>query len=136
MLFYNDTLHLFAKDRGRAHRTHYYVVPARPGHHVATLRDSLRLGTLVTGAALRPDGQAVALLGYGDLFLFAGPPSARLFHQPKAYRQLPATGQAEGVVFLNNQDLLLSNERGRLFRVAYRLDKKGAARPAKREKTD
>lgn len=120
MLFYHDTLHLFTKDRGRAHRTHYYTVPARPGHHVATLRDSLRLGTLVTGAALRPDGQAVALLGYGALFLFAGPPSARLFHQPKAYRQLPATGQAEGVLFLDERQLLVSNERGRLFRISRR----------------
>jgi hypothetical protein len=120
MLFYNDTLHLFTKDRGLAHRTRYYVVPARPGHHVATLRDSLRLGTLVTGAALRPDGGAVALLGYGDVFWFAGPPSARLFQQPKSYRPLPATGQAEAVLFLGDKDLLVGNERGRLFRASFR----------------
>jgi len=120
MLFYNDSLHLFTKDRGLAHRTRYYVVPARPGHHVATLRDSLRLRTLVTGAALRPDGRAVALLGYGGLFLFEGAPGAQLFHQPKAYRRLPATGQAEAVLFLDNQELLISNERGRLFRVKRR----------------
>jgi hypothetical protein len=120
MVFYHDTLHLFTKDRSRAHCTRYYVVPARPGRYVATLRDSLRLGTLVTGAALRPDGQAVALLGYGAMFVFAGPPNRRLFRQLKAYRRLPATGQAEGVVYLNDQDLLLSNERGRLFRATYR----------------
>ena len=119
MLFYNDTLHLFTKDRSRAHCTRYYVVPARPGRYVATLRDSLRLGTFVTGAALRPDGQAVALLGYGAMFVFAGPPGHQLFQQLKTYRRLPATGQAEGVVFLNNQDLLISNERGRLFWAAY-----------------
>ncbi len=120
MVFYNDSLHLFTKDRSRAHRTRYYVVPARPGRYVATLRDSLRLGTLVTGAALRPDGQAVALLGYGAMFLFAGPPGQRLFQQPKAYRRLPATGQAEALLFLNDQDLLVGNERGRLFRVSQR----------------
>jgi hypothetical protein len=128
MVFYNDTLHLFTKDRSRAHCTRYYAVPARPGHHVAVLRDSLRLRTLVTGAALRPDGHQVALLGYGGLFLFEGPPSARLFHQAKAYRRLPTTGQAEGVVFLDDKALLLSNERGRLFRVAHHGKRKRAAR--------
>jgi hypothetical protein len=127
MVFYNDTLHLFTKDRSRAHRTRYYVVPARPGRYVATLRDSIRLRTLVTGAALRPDGRQVALLGYGGLFLFDGPPSARLFHQPKRYRRLPTTGQAEGAVFPDNKDLLLSNERGRLFRLAPRRSAGSAA---------
>ncbi|WP_460583232.1 hypothetical protein [Hymenobacter arcticus] len=107
-------------------------MPARPGHHVATLRDSLRLGTLVTGAALRPDGQAVALLGYGAMFLFGGPPSARLFHQPKSYRRLPGTGQAGSVVFLAGQDLLLGNERGWLFRAAYR-PKQNLPKPARKK---
>jgi len=120
MVFYNDSLHLFTKDRGRAHCTRYYVVPARPGHHVAVLRDSLRLRTLVTGAALSPDGRRVALLGYGGLFLVDGPPGKRLFWQAKAYRRLPTTGQAEAVLFANDHDLLLSNERGQLFQVVQR----------------
>ena len=128
MVFYNDTLHLFTKDRSRMHRTRYYVVPARPGRYVATLRDSLRLRTLVTGAALRPDGGAVMLLGYGDMFLLAGAPGAQLFHQPKAYRRLPTTGQAEAVLFLNSQTLLLGNEHGRLFQAAYRPKNHRAAR--------
>jgi hypothetical protein len=127
MLFYNDSLHLFTKDRSRAHRTRYYVVPARPGRHVAVLRDSLRLRTLVTGAALSPDGRRVALLGYGGLFLFDGSPGRRLFRQPKTFRRLPTTGQAEGAAFLNGNTLLLSNERGRLFRVAPRRGAAGAA---------
>ena len=120
MLFYNDSLHLFTKDRSRRHRTRYYVVPARPGRHVAVLRDSLRLRTLVTGAALSADGRRVALLGYGGLFLFDGPPGARLFRQAKAYRRLPATGQAEGVVFMDDKTLLISNEREQLFWVTPR----------------
>jgi hypothetical protein len=119
MVFYNDSLHLFTKDRSRAHCTRYYVVPAQPGHHVAVLRDSLRLRTLVTGAALRPDGRQVALLGYGGLFLLDGPPGAQLLHQAKSYRRLPATGQAEALLFLTRHDLLVGNERGRLFRASY-----------------
>ncbi|MGI4738004.1 MAG: hypothetical protein ACRYG7_22780 [Janthinobacterium lividum] len=120
MIFYRDTLHLFTKDRGPAHRTRYYVVPAQPGRHVATLRDSIRLRTLVTGAALSADGHRVALLGYGGLFVFEGAPGPRLFAQPKTYRRLPTTGQAEAVLHLPSQELLLSNERGRLFKVSER----------------
>lgn len=129
MLFYQDSLHLFTKDRGRAHRTRYYVVPARPGRHVAVLRDSLRLRTLVTGAARSPDGHRVALLGYGGLFLFDGAPGARLFQQPKTFRRLPTTGQAEAVLFLTEQRLLVGNERGQLLEVSQR---RRAPRPARR----
>ena len=49
--------------------------------------------------------------------MLAGAPGPRLFRQPKAYRRLPTTGQAEAVLFLSEHELLLSNERGRLFRV-------------------
>ena len=128
MVFYNDSLHLFTKDRSRAHRTRYYVVPARPGRYVAVLRDSLRLRTLVTGAALSPDNRRVALLGYGGLFLLDGPPGARLFQQPKTYRPLPATGQAEAVLYLDAKRLLLSNERGRLFEASPRQGSEPARR--------
>jgi len=129
MLFYNDSLHLFTKDRSQLHRTRYYVVPARPGRHVAVLRDSLRLRTLVTGAARSPDGRRVALLGYGGLFLFDGPPGAQLFRQPKTFRRLPTTGQAEAVVFLTGQQLLIGNEHGRLVEVGPR---RRASRDARR----
>ena len=120
LFYYRDTLHLFTKDRGPARRTYYYVLPARPGRHVAVLRDSLRLRTPITGAALSPDGRRVALLGYGAVFIFEGPPGPGLFRAPKTYRALPRTGQAEALLFLTNHDLLVGNERGRLFRARQR----------------
>ncbi|MBJ6108037.1 hypothetical protein JAO73_03370 [Hymenobacter sp. BT523] len=111
-----DSLHLFSKDRSLRQYTKHYVLPARPGRHVAVLRDSLRLGRPITAADISPDGRTVALLGYGGVFLFANAPGRGLFDGPKRFRALPTTGQAEGLVLMSDSSFLVSNERGRLFR--------------------
>ncbi|MBD2722050.1 hypothetical protein [Hymenobacter armeniacus] len=118
--WYQDSLHLFSKDRSLRQYTKHYVLPARPGRHVAVLRDSLRLNRPITAADISPDGRTVALLAYGGVFLFTNAPGRRLFDEPKRFRALPTTGQAEGLVFLNDSTLLLSNEKGRLYRVQQR----------------
>ncbi|MBF9141139.1 hypothetical protein [Hymenobacter properus] len=113
--FYQDTLHLFSKDRSLRQLTKHYVLPAHPGRYVAVLRDSIRLGRPITAADISPDGSTVALLGYGGVFLFTNAPGRPLFDGPKRFRALPTTGQAEGLVFLTDSTFLVSNERGRLF---------------------
>jgi hypothetical protein len=113
--YYQDTLHLFSKDRSLRQLTKHYVLPARPGRHVAMLRDSLRLGRPITAADVSPDGRTVALLGYGGVFFLSNSPGRRLFDGPKRFRALPRTGQAEGLVFLTDSTLLVDNEKGRLF---------------------
>jgi len=123
----NDTLHLFSKDRSLKPWVKHYAVPARPGSYSLAPLDSLRLNTLVTSADVSPDGRTVALLGYGGLFLFQRQPSQRLFDNPKSFRALPRTGQAEALVFINDTTMLVSNEKGRLFMVQKR-------RTAKRKK--
>ncbi|ALW86912.1 hypothetical protein AUC43_18605 [Hymenobacter sedentarius] len=118
--WYRDTLHLFSKDRSRRQWTKHYVVPARPGRYVATLRDSIQLNRPITAADISPDGRTVALLGYGGVFLFGGPPGPHLFDGPKHFRALPTSGQAEGLVFLDDSTFVVSNEKGRLYRAAPR----------------
>jgi hypothetical protein len=114
--WYADTLHLFSKDRSLQQWTKHYTLPARPGRHVATLRDSIRLNRPITAADISPDGRTVALLAYGGVFLFASRPGQRLFDGAKGFRVLPATGQAEGLVFVNDSTFVVSNEKGKLFR--------------------
>lgn len=87
---------------------------------MAVLRDSLRLNRPITAAALSPDSRTVALLGYGGVFLFENRPGRSLFDGPKRFRALPTTGQAEGLVFLSDSVLVVSNEKGRLYRVIRR----------------
>jgi hypothetical protein len=118
--WHNDTLHLFSKDRSLQQWTKHYTLPARPGRHVATLRDSLRLNRPITAADISPDGRTVALLGYGGVFLIAWEPGRRLFDGSKRFRALPTSGQAEGLVFVNDSTFVVSNERGRLYRAVRR----------------
>jgi hypothetical protein len=118
--WFDDSLHLFSKDRGWQRWVKHYVLPARPGRYVAALRDSLQLNTLITAADISPDGRTVALLGYGGVFLFARQPGRRLFDSPKSFRALPGSGQAEGLVFVDDSTFVVSNEKGKLFRAVRR----------------
>jgi len=65
-VFYKDSLHLFSKNVFKGNFfTKHYVLPAKAGEYVATLRDSVRLNNrVVTGAAISKDGQTLALTGY------------------------------------------------------------------------
>ncbi|MBK6948695.1 MAG: hypothetical protein IPH16_12145 [Haliscomenobacter sp.] len=65
--YFGDSLHLFSKNRLRVgnYFTKHYVVPSKPGIYTARLRDSLLLPKrVVTGAAISPDGNTVAILSY------------------------------------------------------------------------
>ena len=66
MAFFDDSLHLFSKSRFKGgHVTKHYVLPARPGHYVAQLRESIRLkNRVVSGAAISRDGKTLALTSY------------------------------------------------------------------------
>lgn len=93
-----------------------YSVPARPGNYVATLVDSIRISTMITAADISPDGNKIALLGYGNLYLFdiSGPES--FFEGDKYCIPVKRTGQAEALVFINNTDFVFTNEGGKIFK--------------------
>lgn len=117
--YYDDgKLHLFTKNRGKGGLyTKQYTLPAKAGTYTATLVDSLELETWVTAADISPDHRSVALLGYGFVYIFAGDPSQPVFDRKRSRIALASTGQAEALTFLNNTDLLLSNENGKLFEI-------------------
>lgn len=113
--YYQDSLYLFTKNRGTSGMVKQYVLPAKPGRYTARLADSLHLPTWVTAADISPDGRRVALLGTGRAYLFERLPERRLFDGLKTAVDLPKTGQTEALVFINAQDFIISNEKGKLF---------------------
>ncbi|MCR5888734.1 hypothetical protein LRS06_13345 [Hymenobacter sp. J193] len=115
----DDSLHLFTKNRGKGSWVKYYKVPARPGNHVAVLADSIRINTWITGADISPNGQLVALLGYGHAYLIERQPGHKLFDGRKSCLPLAKSGQAEGLVFVSEQDFIVSNEKGKLYRATH-----------------
>ncbi|MCA8831523.1 hypothetical protein [Hymenobacter pini] len=113
--YYQDSLYLFTKNRGTGGMVKQYVLPAAPGRYTARLADSLQLPTWVTAADISPDGRRVALLGTARVYLFERLPGRRLFDGLKTTLTLSKSGQAEALVFINKQDFIISNEKGKLF---------------------
>jgi len=114
---YQDSLYLFNKSRGRNKQLKLYTLPARPGHYQASLQAQLPLQAMITAAARSPDGKQFALLGYGKLYLFdtAG---GRISLEGKRYcLPVGTTGQAEAITYLSPQQLLITNEGGKMYTV-------------------
>lgn len=130
-LFYREGfLYIITKDReypftGKAL---IFKVPAEKGEYRATLVGSFtpcreRGLCEVTAADISPDGKRVVLLGYGTLWLFSDFTSDDFTKGTLTTINLGATTQLESVGFLNNNTLLLSDEKlGATGRNLYRFN--------------
>ena len=127
MVWRKDTLHLFTKSRFKGNKiTHHYTLPAQPGTYVAKHCDSLQLPRVVTGAALSPDGQTLALCGYiggmrlrfipyfkVSVFYLEGQEGDRFFARTISKRRLPQCllpRQYESIAWFSTKKWLVANE--------------------------
>jgi len=113
----NDSLMLFSKNRSSPTSGYckLYALKASPGQQTAVLKDSvftgLSVNDRVTGAALHPNGQMLVLLTRAGLHAFDQFEGNMFFRGRKTFlpfHTLP--GQAEGISFVDNQTLLISEE--------------------------
>ena len=117
--FWDDAhLYLFSKNRGKSRYTKMYRLPDSGSNHVAELVDSVEVNTMITGAAISPDRKQMALLGYGYLYLFDLSGDDNFLKGKKYCVPVGKSGQAEGIVYLNNNEILFSNEGGKIFKVS------------------
>jgi hypothetical protein len=115
--WHQNRLHLFSKSWGNRIVKHYSV-PDSAGQYVARLEEELPLRGFITGAALRPDGRELALLAYGRIYLFKVSDEQEGFlQQPYKCISLAGRIQTEAITYLNNRNMLLTNEQGRLLYV-------------------
>lgn len=115
--WHKDRLFLFSKNRWVRAPTIVYELPATPGTYLARPSDTLLLRAMITGADISPDRKKIALLGYGKLYLFEAADSLDLFRGRRVCIPIARSGQAEAVVFLPNNDIIFSNEGGKIFQV-------------------
>ena len=118
MFWHNGKLYVITKMRGGKKPAEVYELPDQPGEYVAKKVETLDTKRPVTSAAISPNGQRLALLSNKRLLLFdvpAGnnPPFCK--QEPKSI-SIKETGQAEGVVFLDANTLLLTDEEGGIYR--------------------
>ncbi|WP_026461613.1 hypothetical protein [Adhaeribacter aquaticus] len=113
--FHKGNLYLFSKDRGKTETVKVYKVPAQPGKYEAKVIDEIQISTQITAADISPDGKRMALLGYGNVYLF-DIEGEKFFDGKKYCIPVGKSGQAEAMVFLNNTDFIFSNEAGKIFK--------------------
>lgn len=117
--FYHDgNLYLFSKNWGSGKLVKLYRVPADKGEHTAALVDSIRINAQVTSAAISPDGKTFALLTYGKVLLFNVAAQEINFSKPKGCFRF-SHKQTEAIDFLNNTDMLMTNEQGDVYRATF-----------------
>jgi hypothetical protein len=114
--YHRHHLYLFTKDRGKNELVKVYKVPATPGSYEAQAIDSIQISTMITAADISPDGKKMALLGYGNIYLFDIKGTDDFFGGEKYCIPFEKTGQAEALVFINNTDFVFTNEGGKIFK--------------------
>jgi hypothetical protein len=128
--WFRDSLHLFSKNEvGRGNGfTKHYRLPAQAGTQVLDLQDSLYLkNRVVTGAAMSPDREAVALLTYNygfflklfpfskvSIYLFQDFVDTRFLRVPSKEQKIHVwspVSQYEAIDFLTDDQVLIGSER-------------------------
>lgn len=125
MFWANDSLYLFSKNRGNKW-VKAYSIPDIPGEYELSPIDSIYLPHAITGADINENKTEFALLTYGMVYTFTWKnlKSAGIFDSPKYARKFARGGQSEAIVYLNETDLLISNEWGKLYQMKTRKKRK------------
>lgn len=120
--WHRNKLYLITKDRGSKSTANVYELPDGPGEYVARKVDVLQTKSQITSADITPDGKRLALLSNKKLLLFnlSGRKEPPFFSGTGKTIPIKQTGQAEGVVFLDNQSLLITDEEGGIYRYGLR----------------
>ncbi|MDZ7896748.1 MAG: hypothetical protein U5N85_01780 [Arcicella sp.] len=110
-----DSLYLFSKNRGDK-SVKLYAMPSRAGEYGLIPKDKIFIKTMVTGAAISPNNKTFALLTYGKVFLFYIDNQGISFKKPMLCVKF-AQKQTEGITFLTDETMMISNEQGEMFEV-------------------
>ncbi|MHA4737097.1 SdiA-regulated/phytase-like domain-containing protein [Dyadobacter sp. MSC1_007] len=119
LFHHKGSLYLLSKNWGRDKSVKLYKMPAKPGSYDLQAIDSIRINAQVTSAAISPDGKRFALLTYGKVLLFEVTGDDINFSKPSGCFRL-SRKQTEAITFLNNTDMLVTNEQGNIYRVTFR----------------
>ncbi|GAB3533445.1 hypothetical protein GCM10027443_18860 [Pontibacter brevis] len=116
--YHADSLQLFTKSRAlRKTVTKRYALPAKGGNYALAPQEELQVKSPITAAAMSPAQDQFALLGYGRLYLFQVENGRVNFSGKRSCLPIGKTGQAEAILYLSPNQLLITNENGKLYRV-------------------
>ncbi len=115
--WYNNELFLVSKNRGKG-TVKLYSVPDSVGTYFAKIRSEITPGVMITGAAYHAQSQKLALLSYGVVILYdLKDENGTITLTPIQCKRFVNAGQSESIVFLAENELLIGNENGTLFKM-------------------
>ncbi|WP_242927612.1 hypothetical protein [Pontibacter vulgaris] len=117
IFWHNGTIYLVSKDRGRKQTAKVYSLSDKQGQQKAKLLGSVELKGEVTGAALSPEADKIALLTEGKLHLFSDVSDPATFYKDQ-FQTIPLkdAGQTEGIAFEDANTLVITSEGGNLYK--------------------
>lgn len=121
MYWHNEQLHFFSKNRGEKIVLHYSIPDSSGSYQVRSIEEK-KLNHMITGADISPDGKIVALLSYGKIYIFKVVGN-KIFDTPILLIETTRFGQSEAIAFVNNSEMIVSNEAGSFFKVCLNLKK-------------
>ena len=118
MVWYQDTLHLFSKNRTDPFTgyTYQYKIPAIPGTYAVNPADSFKTGDgpdlffWITGAAFNPIDTELILLSHDRLWKFSGFDGSRFFSGKNSLITLTTYSQKEGICYAKENTWYLTDE--------------------------
>src|SRR5688572_15457111 len=111
-------LYLVTKDRNNSGEARLYRVPDSPGSHTATFVASKSINDKITSADLSPDGNKLALMSLGKIYLFKVSGSNYFGSNPQVLN-LGNVGQTEGLIFKDNNTIVFTNEGGEIYKYQF-----------------
>jgi hypothetical protein len=116
VFWYNSKLYLISKNRGKR-MVKIYTLPDVAGDYVAELIDSIFIKNQITAGDISPDHKSVVLMSYGKVYYFKTVEGNTLKLVPYKTTRFNRSGESEAVVFLTNNELLITNEQRQIFKM-------------------
>jgi hypothetical protein len=115
--WFKNKLYLFSKNWAKKDKgVKLYELPETAGNFTLYPKDSIYIKAQVTAASVNPAGTEFALMTYGKLFFFGIENNEINFKKP-LYCIKISKKQTEAIAYINDTDLILSNEQRDLFLV-------------------
>lgn len=106
----NQLLHLFTKIQNTGEYTKLFTLPDSAGTYLTTLVDSFYFSSPITAADISPDGNTVALLSYGKIYLLRAFSGNTFFNGTIDSLAIPLS-QTEALAFIDNTSIYITDEK-------------------------
>jgi hypothetical protein len=114
VFWWKGNLYALSKNRGYKTVKAYRITPQAGPQKAATV-DSVQLFEPITGAAVSPNKNVLAVLGYGKIYLYRLDAGRSVFAHPTDSIRFKKSGQSEAIWWQDQAHLYVANEAQRAF---------------------